>query len=50
MSLDETYLPFEIGEKIVTHDLELEPIFTLLEHRYDIPLLEAEYKLEAIFR
>ena len=48
MSLDETYLPLEIGEKIVTHDLELEPIFTLLEQRYDIPLLEAEYKLEAI--
>ncbi len=48
MSLDETYLPLEIGEKIVTHDLELEPIFTLLEQRYGIPLLEAEYKLEAI--
>lgn len=48
MSLDETYLPLEIGEKIVTHDLELEPIFTLLERRYDIPLLEAEYKLEAM--
>lgn len=48
MSLDETYLPLEVGEKIVLHDLELEPIFTLLEQRYDIPLLEAEYKLEAI--
>jgi len=40
MSLDETYLPLEIGEKIVTHDLELEPIFALLEQRYGIPLLE----------
>jgi GntR family transcriptional regulator len=48
MSLDETYLPLEIGEKIVTHDLEAEPIFTLLEERYDIPLVEAEYKLEAV--
>jgi GntR family transcriptional regulator len=48
MSLDETYLPLEIGEKIVTHDLEAEPIFTLLERRYDIPLVEAEYKLEAV--
>jgi GntR family transcriptional regulator len=48
MSLDETYLPLEIGEKIVAHDLEAEPIFTLLEQRYDIPLLEAEYKLEAV--
>jgi len=43
-------LPLEIGEKIVTHDLELEPIFALLEQRYGIPLLEAEYKLEAIPR
>jgi GntR family transcriptional regulator len=48
MSLDETYLPLEIGEKIVAHDLEAEPIFKLLEQRYDIPLLEAEYKLEAV--
>jgi GntR family transcriptional regulator len=47
MSLDETYLPVEIGEKVVTHDLEVEPIFTLLEQRYAIPLIEAEYKLEA---
>jgi GntR family transcriptional regulator len=47
VSLDETYLPLTIGEKIVTHDLETEPIFTLLEERYDIPLIEAEYKLEA---
>jgi GntR family transcriptional regulator len=48
LSLDETYLPLEIGEKIATHDLEVEPIFTLLEQRYDIPLVDAEYKLEAV--
>jgi GntR family transcriptional regulator len=48
MSLDETYLPLEVGEKIVTHDLEAEPIFALLEQRYNIPLVEAEYKLEAV--
>src|SRR3984893_2007443 len=48
MSLDETYLPLEIGEKIVTHDLEAEPIFALLEQRYNIPLVEAEYKLKAV--
>ena len=48
MSLDETYLPLEIGEKIVTHDLEVEPIFKLLEQRYDIPLIDAEYELEAV--
>jgi GntR family transcriptional regulator len=47
MSLDETYLPLEIGEKIATHDLEAEPIFALLEQRYGIPLVDAEYRLEA---
>lgn len=48
MSLDDTYLPLAIGEKIVTHDLEVEPIFTLLEQRYAIPLVEADYTLEAV--
>ncbi|MGK9086617.1 GntR family transcriptional regulator [Brucella intermedia] len=48
MSFDETYLPREIGEKIVTHDLDAEPIFSLLEDKYDLPLTEAEYRLEAI--
>ncbi|WP_071634279.1 GntR family transcriptional regulator [Brucella cytisi] len=48
MSLDETYLPREIGEKIVAHDLDVEPIFTLLEDKYDLPLVEAEYRLEAV--
>lgn len=47
MSLDETYLPREIGEQVVTHDLEAEPIFALLEQKYDLPLVEAEYRLEA---
>ena len=47
LSFDETYLPVEIGEKIVTHDLDVEPIFALLEQRYGIPLVEAEYGLEA---
>jgi GntR family transcriptional regulator len=48
MSFDETYLPLEIGKKIITNDLEVEPIFSLLEAKYDIPLIEAEYRLEAI--
>ncbi|NPX93920.1 GntR family transcriptional regulator [Pseudomonas aeruginosa] len=48
MSFDETYLPREIGEKVVAHDLEAEPIFSLLEGKYDLPLIEAEYRLEAI--
>ncbi len=48
MSFDETYLPLEIGEKVVSHDLEAEPIFMLLEQKYNIPLIEAEYRLEAV--
>lgn len=47
LSFDETWLPREVGERVVTHDLEVEPIFSLLEERYDIPLLEADYLLEA---
>lgn len=47
MSLDETYLPLGIGEKVATHNLDVDPIFALLEQRYDIPLVEAEYKLAA---
>jgi GntR family transcriptional regulator len=47
-SFDETYLPREIGEKIIDNDLETEPIFSLLEQKYNMPLVEAEYRLEAI--
>ncbi|MCK1492183.1 GntR family transcriptional regulator [Bradyrhizobium sp. 180] len=48
MSFDETYLPLEIGKKIVKNDLEAEPIFALLEGKYGIPLINAEYQLEAV--
>jgi GntR family transcriptional regulator len=48
VSFDETYLPLEIGRKVMTDDLAAEPIFSLLEQKYDIPLVEAEYKLEAV--
>jgi GntR family transcriptional regulator len=47
MSFDETYLPLEIGRKIVRNNLRVVPIFTLLEEKYGIPLTEAEYSLEA---
>jgi GntR family transcriptional regulator len=47
MSFDETYLPLDIGEKIVRNDLRVKPIFTLLEEKYGFSLTEAEYKLEA---
>ena len=47
MSFDETYLPRELGEKVAENDLATEPVFALLESKYDTPLIEAEYKLEA---
>lgn len=47
LSLDETYLPLELGRQVMAHDLEREPIFPLLENQYDTPLIEAEYRLEA---
>lgn len=47
LSFDETYLPLEIGRKIVRNDLRVKPIFTLLEEQYGIPLTEAVYRLEA---
>ena len=48
LSFDETYLPRELGERIVANDLETEPIFSLLEQKYNTPLVEAEYRLEAV--
>lgn len=48
LSFDETYLPLEIGKKIMTDNLKLEPIFSLLERKYNVPLVEAEYKLDAV--
>jgi GntR family transcriptional regulator len=47
MSFDETYLPLDIGKQIVRNDLRVNPIFSLLEEKYGIPLAEAEYVLEA---
>lgn len=48
VSFDETYLPQAIGEQVITNDLETQPIFSLLEQKYDIPLTEADYGLEAV--
>jgi GntR family transcriptional regulator len=48
LSFDETYLPLEIGKKVITNNLKVEPIFSLLERKYDVPLIEAEYKLDAV--
>ncbi|HEX3597047.1 MAG TPA: GntR family transcriptional regulator [Polyangiaceae bacterium] len=48
VSFDETYLPLPLGEKVMSANLESEAIFALLETRYGVPLIEAEYALEAI--
>ncbi len=47
LSFDETYLPEDLGRKVMDNDLVVEPIFSLLEQRYETSLLEAEYHLEA---
>jgi GntR family transcriptional regulator len=48
LSFDETYLPKEMGEKVMADNLQTEPIFSLLEQKYRTPLVEAEYRLEAV--
>src|SRR5499433_963212 len=48
LSFDETFLPLEIGKKVIANNLKVEPIFSLLERKYDVPLIEAEYKLDAV--
>jgi GntR family transcriptional regulator len=47
ISFDDTYLPRALGERVMTDDLEVHPIFELLERKYATPLVEAEYRLEA---
>ena len=41
------FMPVEIGAKIATEDLAHHGIFPLLESKYRIPLVEADYQLEA---
>lgn len=48
VSFDVTYLPTDVGEPITHDDLEHEPIFTLLETKYAVDLLEADYRLQAV--
>ena len=48
LSFDDTFLPLGIGKKVITNNLKLEPIFSLLERKYDVPLVEAAYKLDAV--
>ena len=46
--LEEWWAPKPWTTKIIENDLETEPIFSLLEQKYNTPLVEAEYCLEAI--
>jgi len=48
LSYDETYLLKELGEMVIADNLDTEPIFSLLEQKYNTPLVEAEYQLEAV--
>jgi len=48
ISFDETYLPLGLGKQVVRNDLRRRPIFTLLEEEYGVPLVEADYELEAV--
>ena len=48
ISFDETYLPLPLGKQIVHNDLRLHPIFTLLDEEFGVPLVEADYELEAV--
>src|SRR5215469_1095983 len=48
ISFDETFLPLGLGKQIVRNDLRRRPIFTLLEEQYGVPLVEADYELEAV--
>lgn len=41
------FMPTDIGAKIATEDLAHNGIFPLLESKYRIPLIEADYQLEA---
>ncbi|MCC7017215.1 MAG: GntR family transcriptional regulator [Rhodospirillales bacterium] len=41
------FMPVEIGAKIAAEDLTKHGIFPLIEGKYGIPLIEADYQLEA---
>jgi GntR family transcriptional regulator len=48
LSFDETYLPQSIGTRLMDDDLETEPIFELLEQKYSIALVQADYQLQSV--
>jgi GntR family transcriptional regulator len=48
LSFDETYMPQELGEKILADEFEKQPMFSLLEQKYAARLCEAEYRMSAV--
>jgi GntR family transcriptional regulator len=47
VSFEYSFLPMEIGRRVAEENLEIHPIFSLLEDKYGIHLGEAVYRIEA---
>lgn len=47
LSYDVTWLPRFVGDRIASEDLERQPIFSVLEDKYAMPLTEADYRIRA---
>ena len=47
VSFEFSFLPVELGRRVAEENLEVFPIFSLLEDKYGIPLGEASYRIEA---
>lgn len=47
VSFEYSFLPIELGRRVAQENLEISPIFSLLEDKYGIPLSEASYRIEA---
>lgn len=47
LSLDVSVMPADIGKRIASENLAIDPIFSLLENKYGIKLAEADYTIEA---
>jgi GntR family transcriptional regulator len=48
VSFEYSFLPLELGRRVAEENLEISPIFTLLEEKYGIALGEASYRIEAM--
>lgn len=47
LSFDISVMPADIGKRIASENLAIDPIFSLLENKYGIKLAEADYAIEA---